>query len=65
MTVTWGRSSGSGSLPSWGPFHYVDQEGAVEVVRRLEELERKFGERFKPAPLLVEHARTGAPLAER
>lgn len=42
-----------------GPFRYVDVLGAVEVLRRTRSLEQRFGERFEPAPLLVEMARTG------
>lgn len=40
-----------------GPFHYVDAVGAGEIVRRIETYERRFGERFTPAPLLVETAK--------
>ncbi|HEX7601530.1 MAG TPA: fatty acid oxidation complex subunit alpha FadJ [Polyangiaceae bacterium] len=43
-----------------GPFRYVDSVGAEEVLRRLEGYETRFGERFAPAPLLVETARKGA-----
>ena len=43
-----------------GPFRFVDSLGAKEVVRRLTEFEAKYGERFKPAPLLVELAATGS-----
>jgi 3-hydroxyacyl-CoA dehydrogenase/enoyl-CoA hydratase/3-hydroxybutyryl-CoA epimerase len=35
-----------------GPFHYIDSLGASEVVSRLRRLERKYGSRFAPAPLL-------------
>jgi 3-hydroxyacyl-CoA dehydrogenase / enoyl-CoA hydratase / 3-hydroxybutyryl-CoA epimerase len=40
-----------------GPFRYVDEVGAGEVVRRLERLARERGARFTPAPLLVRMAR--------
>ena len=40
-----------------GPFRYVDVVGASEVVRRLEGYQKSCGERFRPAPLLVEMAR--------
>ncbi|MBK6464293.1 MAG: enoyl-CoA hydratase/isomerase family protein [Myxococcales bacterium] len=39
-----------------GPFRYVDTLGAVELLRRLRGYEARFGERFKPATLLREHA---------
>lgn len=42
-----------------GPFRYVDTVGVLEVVRRLENYEKKFGRRFAPAPILVEMAQSG------
>ncbi len=39
-----------------GPFRYVDGLGAKEVVRRLRRFETQHGERFEPAPVLVEMA---------
>lgn len=42
-----------------GPFRWADQIGAAEVVRRMEALEARHGIRFRPAPLLLELARTG------
>jgi 3-hydroxyacyl-CoA dehydrogenase/enoyl-CoA hydratase/3-hydroxybutyryl-CoA epimerase len=42
-----------------GPFRFVDQVGAKEVLGRLRELEKKYGPRFSPAPVLEEIARTG------
>ncbi len=42
-----------------GPFRFVDQVGAKEVLGRLRELEKKHGPRFSPAPVLEEIARTG------
>jgi 3-hydroxyacyl-CoA dehydrogenase/enoyl-CoA hydratase/3-hydroxybutyryl-CoA epimerase len=42
-----------------GPFRYVDVLGAREVLRRMRSLEHRYGERFEPAPLLVDMARTG------
>ncbi|HUE97268.1 MAG TPA: 3-hydroxyacyl-CoA dehydrogenase NAD-binding domain-containing protein, partial [Longimicrobiaceae bacterium] len=39
-----------------GPFWYIDTEGANEVVERLARLQAVHGERFAPAPLLVEKA---------
>lgn len=42
-----------------GPFRYVDVIGPEEVLRRTRSLEHRLGERFEPAPLLVEMARKG------
>ncbi|HTQ07291.1 MAG TPA: fatty acid oxidation complex subunit alpha FadJ [Polyangiaceae bacterium] len=39
-----------------GPFRYVDGVGAAEIVRRLERHQKSHGDRFRPAPLLVELA---------
>lgn len=41
-----------------GPFRYVDVLGANEVLRRTRSLEQRLGERFEPAPMLVDMART-------
>ena len=45
-----------------GPFWYIDQVGAGEIVRRLRELEGAHGARFAPAPLLVERAQSNATI---
>lgn len=42
-----------------GPFRYVDQLGADEIIKRLENLESKYGVRFTPADILKEHAKSG------
>jgi 3-hydroxyacyl-CoA dehydrogenase/enoyl-CoA hydratase/3-hydroxybutyryl-CoA epimerase len=42
-----------------GPFRYMDALGVVQVVRILEELDRRFTGRFTPADLLVDMARDG------
>lgn len=42
-----------------GPFRFVDQVGAKEILGRLKELEKKIGPRFSPAPILEEIARSG------
>ena len=42
-----------------GPFRYVDATGAAEVLRRIEGYQRQLGERWTPAPVLVEMARGG------
>jgi 3-hydroxyacyl-CoA dehydrogenase/enoyl-CoA hydratase/3-hydroxybutyryl-CoA epimerase len=44
-----------------GPFRYGDAIGPRTLLDRMERWHDKFGERFEPAPLLVEHARTGTP----
>ena len=36
-----------------GPFRYIDQLGAAELVAQLRNLESRFGSRFTPAALLV------------
>ncbi len=43
-----------------GPFRHADAIGARQLLDRVERWHDRFGERFEPAPLLVEHARTGA-----
>ncbi|MBU6427888.1 MAG: enoyl-CoA hydratase/isomerase family protein [Cyanobacteria bacterium REEB65] len=43
-----------------GPFRYLDAMGAAQAVSRLEALAKVHGERFVPAPALVELARRGA-----
>jgi 3-hydroxyacyl-CoA dehydrogenase/enoyl-CoA hydratase/3-hydroxybutyryl-CoA epimerase len=42
-----------------GPFRYIDSLGAAEALRRVEAYHGRFGERWRPAPLLVEAARSG------
>ncbi|GEN10981.1 3-hydroxyacyl-CoA dehydrogenase / enoyl-CoA hydratase / 3-hydroxybutyryl-CoA epimerase [Myxococcus fulvus] len=42
-----------------GPFHYADARGLSEVLRKLEHYQDKLGERFTPAPLLVEMVKEG------
>ena len=37
-----------------GPFRYADSMGPAELLRRLEHFQDKYGERFTPAPALVE-----------
>ncbi len=44
-----------------GPFRWIDAEGSARVLERMRRLEGRFGTRFRPAPLLVEHAATGKP----
>jgi 3-hydroxyacyl-CoA dehydrogenase/enoyl-CoA hydratase/3-hydroxybutyryl-CoA epimerase len=42
-----------------GPFRLADAMGARVVVEKLERLRQEHGERFAPAPLLLEKARSG------
>jgi 3-hydroxyacyl-CoA dehydrogenase/enoyl-CoA hydratase/3-hydroxybutyryl-CoA epimerase len=42
-----------------GPFRFVDQVGAKEILGRLREMEKQLGPRFSPAPVLEEIARSG------
>ncbi len=42
-----------------GPFHWIDQVGAAEIVSRLRELESAHGDRFAPSELLVATAESG------
>ncbi|HSO00095.1 MAG TPA: 3-hydroxyacyl-CoA dehydrogenase family protein, partial [Candidatus Nanopelagicales bacterium] len=42
-----------------GPLRYVDSVGPAEVLRRIEVYRGRFGERWTPAPALVEAARSG------
>jgi 3-hydroxyacyl-CoA dehydrogenase/enoyl-CoA hydratase/3-hydroxybutyryl-CoA epimerase len=42
-----------------GPIRYADALGPAELLAKLEALAARFGERFAPAPLLVETARAG------
>ncbi|MCP9291484.1 fatty acid oxidation complex subunit alpha FadJ [Gracilimonas sediminicola] len=42
-----------------GPFRYIDQTGIQKVVDQLNEFTEKFGPRFKPAQILVDHAKEG------
>jgi 3-hydroxyacyl-CoA dehydrogenase/enoyl-CoA hydratase/3-hydroxybutyryl-CoA epimerase len=44
-----------------GPFRWIDAEGSARVLERMRRLEGRFGPRFRPAPLLVEHAAHGKP----
>lgn len=42
-----------------GPFRYLDAKGAKSVLARVRAFEDRFGERFRPAPLLVELGTSG------
>ncbi|EKF75975.1 short chain enoyl-CoA hydratase/3-hydroxyacyl-CoA dehydrogenase [Alcanivorax hongdengensis A-11-3] len=43
-----------------GPFRYMDSLGLVNAVRTLERLTEQYGERFKPAPILIDMAKKKA-----
>ncbi|MFT6397462.1 MAG: 3-hydroxyacyl-CoA dehydrogenase/enoyl-CoA hydratase/3-hydroxybutyryl-CoA epimerase [Bradymonadia bacterium] len=42
-----------------GPFRFVDQTGAAEIVSRLRHFRERFGLRFEPAQILVDMAAKG------
>jgi len=42
-----------------GPFRYLDRLGARFALERVEKLRARHGERFRPAPMLVDMAREG------
>jgi 3-hydroxyacyl-CoA dehydrogenase/enoyl-CoA hydratase/3-hydroxybutyryl-CoA epimerase len=42
-----------------GPFKYVDQQGAADVVARLGRLAADHGSRYEPAQILRDHAASG------
>lgn len=42
-----------------GPFHTLDRMGLPEAVRKMKDLASRHGDRFQPAPLLVELASQG------
>ena len=48
-----------------GPFRYLDKLGARFATEVLERLAAHHGERFRPAAILVEHARSGAPFHDQ
>ncbi|HYV49609.1 MAG TPA: fatty acid oxidation complex subunit alpha FadJ [Myxococcaceae bacterium] len=42
-----------------GPFRSIDAQGPARVLERMEHWQKKLGNRFAPAPLLVEKVRAG------
>jgi 3-hydroxyacyl-CoA dehydrogenase/enoyl-CoA hydratase/3-hydroxybutyryl-CoA epimerase len=42
-----------------GPFRWADEVGPAALLEKVEALRARHGERFEPAPLLVEHGRAG------
>lgn len=54
-----GAVFGLGFPPFWGgPFKYIDHLGARAIVQNLQKLADKYGDRFAPARLLLDHAET-------
>jgi 3-hydroxyacyl-CoA dehydrogenase/enoyl-CoA hydratase/3-hydroxybutyryl-CoA epimerase len=48
-----------------GPFRYIDREGASTIGKRMEELQKVHGARFKPANLLIDHAKNSSHFHEQ
>jgi 3-hydroxyacyl-CoA dehydrogenase len=46
-----------------GPMFWADTVGLPKIVAKLEELEKAYGEAFRPSELLKEKARTGTCFA--
>ena len=44
---------------SGGPFRHIDRIGVSKYVDTLNQLADKHGDRFRPAPLLVDYAKAG------
>ena len=44
-----------------GPFRWADAMGAKALLEKIQRLEGRFGARFEPAPLLVEHGQANRP----
>lgn len=42
-----------------GPFRYIDEIGAQKAVDILNDLTARFGERFEPAQILIDYAKSG------
>ncbi|MDE1947189.1 MAG: enoyl-CoA hydratase/isomerase family protein [Burkholderiales bacterium] len=53
-------------FPAWrgGPMFYADTVGLAKVCERIREFERRHGEFWKPAPLLVRLAESGKTFAK-
>jgi len=41
-----------------GPFRFIDSQGSANIVERLEHYRKLHGDRFEPAPLLIEKAKS-------
>jgi 3-hydroxyacyl-CoA dehydrogenase/enoyl-CoA hydratase/3-hydroxybutyryl-CoA epimerase len=44
-----------------GPFRHADTLGTRNVLKAIERLQGRFGARFEPAPLLLEHGKANRP----
>lgn len=56
-----GAVFGLGFAPNTGgPFSWVDRQGVASVVDALHALARRHGERFRPAPVLIDMAKRSA-----
>jgi 3-hydroxyacyl-CoA dehydrogenase/enoyl-CoA hydratase/3-hydroxybutyryl-CoA epimerase len=44
-----------------GPFRWADAMGTKALLEKVQRLEGRFGARFEPAPLLVEHGQANRP----
>jgi 3-hydroxyacyl-CoA dehydrogenase/enoyl-CoA hydratase/3-hydroxybutyryl-CoA epimerase len=44
-----------------GPFRWADAMGTKALLEKVQRLEGRFGARFEPAPLLVEHGQVNRP----
>ena len=61
-----GSILGFGFAPfSGGTLSYIDMMGTKTFVARMQELEKKYGARFAPSPLLLEMAKTNEPFYRR
>lgn len=58
IDIVWQRGFG---WPAWkgGPMYHADRIGLPQVVARLQQLQAAHGDRFAPAPLLVDLAARG------
>ncbi|MCC6515783.1 MAG: enoyl-CoA hydratase/isomerase family protein [Chitinophagales bacterium] len=48
-----------------GPFRYIDSVGAQKVVDILNDLTARFGERFEPAQILLDYAKSGKKFSDK
>jgi 3-hydroxyacyl-CoA dehydrogenase / enoyl-CoA hydratase / 3-hydroxybutyryl-CoA epimerase len=49
---------------SGGPLHYADSLGLDSLQSKLDQLAARYGQRYQPADLLVDHARAGRAFFE-
>lgn len=69
QVLTSSRDANIGALfgigyPAWtgGPIQFINQYGLARFVTRAEQLQERYGERFQPPALLLEHAKQGVLL---